>query len=114
MHFIRDGITGEQLREAWQEGFQGNTGAPAADLRNRFARFTALFDSTTHRDDLILLAYLPGDGTTVSFNGREAVTIPGPDFMQALLRIWFGDQPADSGLKEHISRELQDRAGFER
>ncbi len=108
MHFIHDGISGEKLQEAWREGFAGNTPAPLEDLRKRMDDFTALFNNTAHRNDRVLLAYLPGRGTTVSFNDRKIATIPGQDFMQALLRIWFGEQPADSGLKKQVAHDLRD------
>jgi len=107
MHFIYNGVSAEKLREAWMEGFDGNTPSPAPDLKERLERFTDLFTSAANKDDLILLSYRPNLGTTISFNGREAATIPGSDFNQALLRIWFGVQPADQDLKQKIARDLQ-------
>lgn len=107
MHFIYDGVSGEKLQEAWREGFDANTASPSPDLEERLERFIGLFTATARKDDLILLAYRPKSGTSVSFNGREVATIPGADFNHALLRVWFGPKPADAGLKEKIARDLQ-------
>jgi Chalcone isomerase-like len=45
--------------------------------------------------------WVPGEGTTVLVNGRpQGEPIKEPEFFQALMRIWLGQNPADNTLKE--------------
>lgn len=50
----------------------------------------------------ILLNYIPGTGTLVSANGRYLGTVPGEAFNRAMLRIWLGEDPAQTGLKRAL------------
>jgi len=104
LHFVYRKVSAGKLQEAWSEGFANNTPGAEADLRKRMAEFTAMFNRDSLKGDRILLFYKPGAGTTVTFNGADMGTVPGHDFMVALLKVWFGDNPADRGLKEAISK----------
>jgi hypothetical protein len=96
MHFLRD-VGADKVTAGWSEGFIKNTKDMAA-LNERLNKFNALFEDMKEGDEIIL-QYLPGEGTTVIIKGRHKGTIVGEDFMQALLRVWLGDKPADDGLK---------------
>jgi hypothetical protein len=99
MHFVYDAVEARKLRDAWEEGFVDNQSPEAlAALRERLERFKALFGDAV-AGDVVWLDFVPGHGTTVSFNGEAAGTIPGDDFNRALLAVWLGVEPADSGLK---------------
>ena len=53
--------------------------------------------------DAFFVDYVPGVGTTVVVNGKPtAEPIKEPEFYNALLRIWLGEKPADSGLKDAL------------
>jgi hypothetical protein len=106
MHFVYRKVTADKLNNAWREGFAKNTPGAGSGLKKRMADFIALFKDAAVRGDRILLAYRPGQGTTVTFNDRPLGTIPGHDFNQALMKVWFGKNPADRGLKESISKAL--------
>ena len=49
--------------------------------------------------EVILLDFVPGSGTRVVVSSDTKGMIPGEDFNRALLRIWLGENPADSSLK---------------
>ena len=49
--------------------------------------------------DRYALTYVPGAGTTLSFNGRALGTVPGEEFAAALFGIWLGPKPLDENLK---------------
>ena len=50
---------------------------------------------------VILFEFIPGTGTRVTEGGQARGTvIPGEEFFTAVLRIWIGEKPADSGLKK--------------
>lgn len=51
--------------------------------------------------DVSTLTYTPEKGTTFAINGDPLITIPGQEFAQSYLEIWFGTLP--------ISLELRDR-----
>ena len=100
MHFVYDEVSGKKLVDAWNDGFESNsTGEQLKALRERIDVFNVMF-STVHENDVVLLDYIPGTGTRVTIKGEEKGVIPGEDFNKALLDIWLGDEPADSGLKD--------------
>ncbi len=51
---------------------------------------------------MVLIDFLPGSGTRITFNGAVRGTIAGEDFSRALLRIWLGENPADADLKKAL------------
>jgi hypothetical protein len=102
VEFVYSEVSAEQLQKAWSDGFTDNTPDPKAALKSRMDRFVALFDAPAKRGDRAVMAYLPGIGTTVTLAGREAAVIPGADFASVLFAIWFGDDPADAGLKASV------------
>lgn len=100
MHFVYDEVPAEKLVSAWNEGFhQNQSEEKLAQLEARIDRFNGLF-RTVHKDDVILLDYVPGKGTIVNIGGEDRGVIEGEDFNKALLDIWLGDEPADDDLKE--------------
>lgn len=96
MHFLRD-VGADKITAGWTEGFTSNTNDLAA-LNERLQKFNALFEDMKEGDEIIL-QYLPGQGTRVIIKSRQKGVIAGEDFMQALLRVWLGDKPADEALK---------------
>jgi len=99
MHFLYDGVSAQKIVAGWTDGFRNNL-SPAAfqALQPRLQHFNALF-TDTREGDRIQLDYLPGQGTQVTITGLEKGLIEGEDFMRALLSVWLGEEPADSGLK---------------
>jgi hypothetical protein len=102
MEFVYSEVSGRQLQDAWKEGFAANTPKADAGLSARMDTFVGLFTTPLKKGERVLLSYLPGTGTTVNIAGREAAPIPGADFATALFAIWFGDKPADAGLKAAV------------
>ena len=94
------GDTKEKLIQGWEEGFNNNHGPAAmADLKERLDAFNRLFE-TVKEGDVILMDYIPGQGTRVSIRGQLKGLVPGKDFNDALLRVWLGERPADKRLKK--------------
>jgi len=106
MHFVYRKVQADKLNSAWREGFAKNTPGAGTGLKKRMAAFIALFKDDAVKGDRILLSYLPGRGTTVTFNDRQLGTIAGHDFNRALMKVWFGESPADRGLKESVADAL--------
>jgi len=100
MHFVYDEVPAEKLVAGWNEGFQDNLSDEQLNkLAERIDLFNAMFE-TVHAGDIVLLDYLPGQGTRVTIKGEVKGMIEGEDFNRALLKIWLGDEPADEALKE--------------
>jgi len=76
-------ITSEKMRDAIIEGFEYATA-----------------DNTTDIQDQFTLVANKSRGVTAYKNGQEQATIEGEMFRQALLKIWLGEKPAQTSLKE--------------
>ena len=102
LHMLRE-LTAEQFFSALNDGLKANH-APGdlAKLDAQLQQLQGIFNEikAAKTGDSILIDYLPGTGTRITFNGAAKGTIPGEDFNRALLRVWLGDQPADAGLKK--------------
>lgn len=99
MHFLYDEISKEKLTNSWSEGFKNNHNEDElSKLQSRIDQFNAMF-TAVKKGDVINLDFQPEKGTTVIINKSTQGTVKGGDFYTALLKIWLGDQPADSDLK---------------
>jgi hypothetical protein len=102
MHFLHDEVGRDKLVAGWNEGFAANTTAgEVAGLRERIEQFNGMFVDVK-KDDIVVLDYLPAEGTVVTFGKEKKGVIPGKDFNDALLRIWLGEKPVAKGLKEKL------------
>jgi hypothetical protein len=102
MHVLRD-LTAEQLFSAFKDGLSNNhSPGQLAKLEPQVKQLEDIFNAVkaVKNGDVILLDYLPGAGTRVTVNRDDRGTIPSEEFNSALLRIWLGEKPADSGLKK--------------
>jgi len=99
MHFIYDGVSAKKLKNGWKEGFAVT--APEADnqLQQAMASFVGLFTEEAKENDIYEIAWLPGTGIEVVYNGRLLGTINGLAFKKALFAIWLGLDPVDDDLK---------------
>jgi hypothetical protein len=65
--------------------------------------------NTLYRDvkagDRYALTYVPGKGTTLSWNGQPLGAVAGEDFAVGLFGIWIGVNPLDSDLKRLLLGE---------
>jgi hypothetical protein len=57
---------------------------------------------TLRKGSVVVLDYLPGDGTRIALNRRHLDNIPGAAFNRALLKIWLGEQPTQASLKRAL------------
>jgi hypothetical protein len=106
MHFVYKKVGAEKLKSSWREGFEKNTPAPSPELAKKMDQFVGMFTEDALKGDKYTLTYNPGEGTKVVLKGVDKGTIPGADFASALMGIWFGDYPADKGLKKSVLKGL--------
>lgn len=108
---LRD-LSNEEFGRGFMAGIQQNTEkAEKAKLTLQFLRFGELFASVPElkKGDQLMMEWVPGVGTVMTLNGKK-MGEPYPDiaFNNALLRIWLGEKPVDSGLKKAMLADNED------
>ena len=94
---VSDKVTRDKFVETVKEGFENSSEGKATESEiNGFMKF---FSKEFKSGDDIILIYKPGVGTQAYMNGEKLGTQSGIEFKKALWAIWFGDKPADKGLK---------------
>lgn len=107
MHVVmlRD-IDANELGRLFTRGMQDN--ASKEDFSKSIPGTIRMSDIFSQRKrlaagDSFSVDYTPGNGTQVLVNGKPiGEPIKEPEFMQSLLRIWLGKNPADDALKEAL------------
>jgi Chalcone isomerase-like len=99
-------IDANELGKLFTRGMQDN--APKGEFSKFIPGTLKLADIfSSHKrlkaGDVFFVDFVPGVGTTVVVNGKDAgEPIKEPEFFNALLRIWLGPQPADAALKDAL------------
>lgn len=101
---LRD-LSAEQLSEALENGVQENSSeADMAKIKARLEEFRAnllAMGKVPEKSDIRI--EWTGSATRVLMNGTaKGKEIQGEDFYAALLKIWFGDKPVQSDLKDAL------------
>jgi hypothetical protein len=95
------------IKEALWAGFDANTPDRTEDLQKKMETVANYFTEPAQKGDTFGFTYEPGTGTTVTIKGEKMPAVPGKDLMEAVFAIWFGDQPADKGLKKSVLKGLE-------
>ncbi len=101
------------LRDIDADHFSGKLGkAIATDhtadeltaLDAALKEFNAIFHSMQElkKGDVITLDYLPGSGMQINVNGMPKGKIADASFYGALLKVWLGDKPVQTSLKQKL------------
>jgi hypothetical protein len=99
MHFLR-GVEKEKVLGAFREGFEKNSRATAAAAASKLEAVDKVLPPEVKVGQVLVVAYVPGAGSTVGLEGGASATVEGKEFADALFRNWIGKEPADEGLKE--------------
>jgi Chalcone isomerase-like len=107
MHVVmlRD-IDGNELGKLFTRGMQDN--APKEEFSKFIPGMLQMADVFSTRrklsaGDSFSVDYVPGTGTQVLVNGKATgEVIKEPEFFNALMRIWLGNNPADRSLKDAL------------
>jgi len=98
MSFVMKKVEKEKIVGAFAEGFSKNS--PAVVGTADAKAFLSWFTSDFMAGDTVDLS-VAADGTvSATQNGKALGTIRNPALAQAILLIWFGENPADEGLKK--------------
>jgi hypothetical protein len=82
------------------------TPAQREAIDQRLRRFQSWFQTVTE-GDRYRMEYLPGQGTTLYFNGERLGTIEGADFAAAYFGIWLADESLSQGLRNDLTMRLE-------
>lgn len=97
MHFVRD-VDKDDLVEAYKEGF-AKAKKPA--LQPTVEKFVAALEDVKKGQE-IAMTYVPGEGTKLEVKGKAKLTVPGHEFVSALLAIYVGAEPPNESLKRGL------------
>ncbi|MDO8941949.1 MAG: chalcone isomerase family protein [Desulfobacterales bacterium] len=96
MSFVYKKVEKEKIIETFAEGISNNSPsvAPSPDAKAFLSWFTSDFVAGDTVD-----IFMGADGTvSATHNGKALGTVRNPALARAVLLIWFGEKPADSGL----------------
>ena len=111
---LRD-IDANELGRLFTRGMQDN--APREEFSKSIAGTLRMADIFSAKKKLVagdsfFVDWVPGVGTTVVINGRaQGEPIKEPEFFTGLMRIWLGNSPADSALKEALLGRVSSNSG---
>jgi hypothetical protein len=98
MSFVHKKVEKEKIIEAFTEGLANNSPgvARSAEAKAFLSWFTADFVA----GDTVDISLSPDGTVAASHNGKALGTVRSPALVQGVLLIWFGEKPADGGLKK--------------
>lgn len=97
MTFIYSKVTREDMSTTFKEGLAKLSNATA--LQAQFTQLDGMMQDVA-AGQVVTIDYVPGTGTTFTFNGTKKGTIAGVDFMRAIWTIYLGPNPPTSNLKK--------------
>jgi len=100
LHFLHN-VSDDELKKAWEEGFEHNAKEQLPALHERIERFKSWMVDIKSGQRLTFL-HKPGVGIQVDVNGTAKGTIQGDDFATAFLSIWLGPHPPNPNLKSGL------------
>jgi hypothetical protein len=98
MNFVYKKVEKEKIVEAFTEGLTNNS--PIARWSADAKAFLSWFKSDFVAGDTVDIFISPDGTVSATHNGKVLGTFRNPDVARAVLLIWFGEKPADGGLKK--------------
>jgi hypothetical protein len=103
---LRRSFSRQKLIDSFQKVIEKNyddTSAFAADMET----FFGYFQRDAQDKDQIVFEYSPAEGLSTILNGKRQGAITNTAFVEALWTVWFGDKPADDGLKKALLSKVR-------
>ena len=100
LQFLR-GVSANDLKKAWEEGFTKNSSSQLPALKDRIATLNGLMVDVKSGERLSFIR-TPGKGVEIDINGAVKGTIEGDDFAKAFLSIWLGETPPNPELRSGL------------
>lgn len=106
LNIVSGFITNEKMKSAIEDGFKQATNEKTAAIQPQIDEFMTLFDAIKKGDKFTFLSK-PNKGVIAYKNGVKQAFIKGDNFRQALFKIWLGDSPIQSDLKEKMLQGMK-------
>jgi hypothetical protein len=100
LQFVR-GVSANDLKKAWEEGFAKNSPGQLSALKDRIAMLNGWMPDVKSGQRMTFIR-MPGRGVEVDTDGTVKGTIEGDDFAKAFLSIWLGENPPNPELKSGL------------
>ena len=101
LHFLRT-MTGAKVREAVEDGIDRVAGSEK--VADQTAAFLEYLADGVRKGQKIELTWVPTVGLFSEIGGKAKPMIPGDEFAQTVLMVWFGSDPVSSELKHDMVR----------
>ena len=98
MSFVYKKVEKEKIIEAFAEGLANNSPGVAGSTEAK--AFLSWFTADFVAGDTVDISLSPDGTVAASHNGKALGTVRSPALVQGVLLIWFGEKPADGGLKK--------------
>ena len=98
MNFVHKKVEKEKIVDAFAEGLANNSPGVAASTEAK--AFLSWFTADFVAGDSVDISLSPDGAVAASHNGKALGTVRSPALVQGVLLIWFGEKPADGGLKK--------------
>lgn len=99
-------ISSEDFGQSFMTGLNANSDkAEKSKIINQMVKMGEIFASipSLKKGDTITTDWIPGSGMLIQVNGKPVGEIlPDINFYNAYLKIWLGEKPADSSLKQNM------------
>ncbi|MBU0741205.1 chalcone isomerase family protein [bacterium] len=102
---LRRGFSRDKLINAFIEGIEKNV-EDTSGIADDMETFKAYFTRDAQDGDLIIFDYCPLKGLTTILNGEITGVIDNFDFVKAMWTVWFGEKPANNGLKQALLSQI--------
>jgi hypothetical protein len=98
MSFVHKKVEKEKIVEAFAEGLSNNS--PILRWSADAKAFLSWFKADFVEGDTVDISISPDGTVSATHNGKVLGAFRNPDMARAVLLIWFGEKPADGGLKK--------------
>ena len=98
MNFVHSKVEKEKIIEVFAEGLANNSPGVAQSAEGK--AFLSWFTADFVAGDTVDISLSPDGTVAASHNGKVLGTARSPALVQGVLLIWFGEKPADGGLKK--------------
>ena len=98
MNFVYKKVEKEKIIEAFAEGLANNSPGVARSAEAK--AFLSWFTDDFVAGDTVDISLSPDGTVAASNNGKALGTVRSPALVRGVLLIWFGEKPADGGLKK--------------
>jgi hypothetical protein len=88
------------LTEAIKDGIEAGGKGRAAQFQPQIQALEAPIPAELKEGQVVLVSYVPGQGSSVALEGAKAASVPGKEFADALFGVWLGPKVADGGLED--------------